>query len=142
MRLRDGPDDRETEAAAAAGGRVGRSLSANKPVEDLRLHVSGDAGPVVEDLEQRLVAVTASGELDRGLLRRVPDGVLEQIADQPVKLVRIALQRQGLVEVALDAASAREKLTAGAQLLQVYTGYVYRGPGLLREIAEGLTESD
>jgi dihydroorotate dehydrogenase len=37
-----------------------------------------------------------------------------------------------------DAASAREKLEAGAQLLQVYTGYVYRGPGLLREIAEGL----
>jgi len=37
-----------------------------------------------------------------------------------------------------DAASAREKLAAGAQLLQVYTGYVYRGPGLLREIAESL----
>jgi dihydroorotate dehydrogenase len=36
------------------------------------------------------------------------------------------------------AASAREKLEAGAQLLQVYTGYVYRGPGLLREIVEGL----
>ena len=34
-----------------------------------------------------------------------------------------------------DAESAREKLEAGAQLLQVYTGYVYRGPGLLREIA-------
>ncbi|HEX4639926.1 MAG TPA: quinone-dependent dihydroorotate dehydrogenase [Chthoniobacterales bacterium] len=38
-----------------------------------------------------------------------------------------------------DAASAREKLAAGAQLIQVYTGYVYRGPGLLREIVEGLT---
>ncbi|HEX4631514.1 MAG TPA: quinone-dependent dihydroorotate dehydrogenase [Chthoniobacterales bacterium] len=37
-----------------------------------------------------------------------------------------------------DAASAREKFTAGAQLIQVYTGYVYRGPGLLREIVEGL----
>ena len=35
-----------------------------------------------------------------------------------------------------DAVSAREKLAAGAQLLQVYTGYVYRGPGLLREIME------
>ena len=33
-----------------------------------------------------------------------------------------------------DAASAREKFEAGAQLLQVYTGYIYRGPGLLREI--------
>jgi dihydroorotate dehydrogenase len=37
-----------------------------------------------------------------------------------------------------DGASAREKLAAGAQLLQVYTGCVYRGPGLLREIVEGL----
>jgi dihydroorotate dehydrogenase len=37
-----------------------------------------------------------------------------------------------------DAASAREKLMAGAQLIQVYTGYVYRGPRLLREIVEGL----
>jgi dihydroorotate dehydrogenase len=37
-----------------------------------------------------------------------------------------------------DAASAREKLQAGAQLIQVYTGYVYGGPGLLREIVEGL----
>ena len=37
-----------------------------------------------------------------------------------------------------DAESAREKLTAGAQLLQVYTGLIYRGPGLLREIVEGL----
>jgi dihydroorotate dehydrogenase len=37
-----------------------------------------------------------------------------------------------------DAADAREKLEAGAQLLQVYTGYIYRGPGLLREIVEGL----
>lgn len=37
-----------------------------------------------------------------------------------------------------DAAGAREKLEAGAQLLQLYTGYVYRGPGLLREIIENL----
>ena len=36
----------------------------------------------------------------------------------------------------VDAASAREKIQAGAQLLQVYTGYIYRGPALLREIAE------
>lgn len=37
-----------------------------------------------------------------------------------------------------DAESAREKFAAGAQLLQVYTGYIYRGPGLVREIVEGL----
>jgi dihydroorotate dehydrogenase len=33
-----------------------------------------------------------------------------------------------------DANSARQKQEAGADLLQIYTGYVYRGPSLLREI--------
>ncbi len=35
----------------------------------------------------------------------------------------------------VDAESAREKFEAGAQLVQIYTGLIYRGPGLLREIA-------
>jgi dihydroorotate dehydrogenase len=38
----------------------------------------------------------------------------------------------------MDAYSAREKIKAGAQLLEVYTGLIYRGPGLLREIAAAL----
>jgi dihydroorotate dehydrogenase len=33
-----------------------------------------------------------------------------------------------------DAASAQEKFAAGASLVQVYTGYIYRGPGLLRDL--------
>jgi dihydroorotate dehydrogenase len=35
----------------------------------------------------------------------------------------------------LDAASGREKIEAGAKLLQVYTGFIFRGPKLIREIA-------
>src|ERR1700730_4903102 len=38
----------------------------------------------------------------------------------------------------MDADSAREKIDAGAQLVQLYTGLIYRGPGLLREIAAAL----
>jgi dihydroorotate dehydrogenase len=34
--------------------------------------------------------------------------------------------------------SARAMMDAGAVLLQVYTGLVYRGPGLVREIVQGL----
>ena len=34
----------------------------------------------------------------------------------------------------MDADGAREKLDAGASLVQVYTGLVYRGPNLVREI--------
>jgi dihydroorotate dehydrogenase len=37
-----------------------------------------------------------------------------------------------------DAESAREKFQAGAQLIQLYTGLVYRGPQLLREIMNNL----
>jgi dihydroorotate dehydrogenase len=37
-----------------------------------------------------------------------------------------------------DTESAREKFQAGAQLVQLYTGFVYRGPQLLREINDTL----
>lgn len=36
----------------------------------------------------------------------------------------------------MDGATAKEKFEAGASLVQIYTGFVYRGPGLIREIAE------
>jgi dihydroorotate dehydrogenase len=35
-------------------------------------------------------------------------------------------------------AAALEKMEAGANLVQVYTGLVYKGPGLVRQIVEGL----
>jgi dihydroorotate dehydrogenase len=35
-----------------------------------------------------------------------------------------------------DAESAREKFQAGAQLIQLYTGFVYRGPAVLREVMQ------
>lgn len=41
----------------------------------------------------------------------------------------------------MDAASAKEKFDAGASLVQIYTGFVYRGPQLIREIASLIPES-
>lgn len=38
------------------------------------------------------------------------------------------------------AADAWEKLTAGASLVQIYTGLVYEGPGIVREIVRGLRQ--
>ncbi|MGI8435748.1 MAG: quinone-dependent dihydroorotate dehydrogenase [Chthoniobacterales bacterium] len=38
----------------------------------------------------------------------------------------------------MSGEDAREKIEAGASLVQIYTGYIYRGPGLLREIADAL----
>lgn len=39
-----------------------------------------------------------------------------------------------------DAEDAWEKITAGASLIQVYTGLVYEGPGIARALVEGLIE--
>lgn len=38
------------------------------------------------------------------------------------------------------AADAWEKICAGASLIQLYTGFIYRGPGIVREINKGLKE--
>ncbi len=37
-----------------------------------------------------------------------------------------------------SAAAAKEKLAAGANLVQVYTGFIYHGPKLVKEIVEQL----
>lgn len=39
-----------------------------------------------------------------------------------------------------NAQDAWEKITAGASLVQIYTGMVYEGPGIARAITEGLCE--
>ncbi|MEK7675608.1 MAG: quinone-dependent dihydroorotate dehydrogenase [Verrucomicrobiota bacterium] len=39
-----------------------------------------------------------------------------------------------------SAADAWEKITAGASLVQVYTGLVYEGPGVVKEMVAGLQE--
>ncbi len=36
------------------------------------------------------------------------------------------------------AADAKEKLAAGAVLVQVYTGFIYEGPGIAKNICKGL----
>ena len=38
----------------------------------------------------------------------------------------------------IDAEHARASLRAGATLLQIYTGFAYRGAALLEEILQGL----
>ncbi len=40
----------------------------------------------------------------------------------------------------LSGADAKEKIDAGATLVQIYTGLIYRGPGLVAECAEALAK--
>ncbi|HEX4044058.1 MAG TPA: quinone-dependent dihydroorotate dehydrogenase [Gammaproteobacteria bacterium] len=58
----------------------------------------------------------------------------------------LAGQLQGRIPIIgcggiIDAASAKEKRDAGASLLQIYTGLIYRGPGLVRELVDSLVDS-
>lgn len=37
-----------------------------------------------------------------------------------------------------DAATAKDKISAGASLVQLYTGFIYEGPGVVKRIVKGL----
>jgi dihydroorotate dehydrogenase len=41
----------------------------------------------------------------------------------------------------LEGRHAREKVAAGASLVQVYTGLIYRGPALVAECVEALRQA-
>jgi dihydroorotate dehydrogenase len=64
------------------------------------------------------------------------------LREKATALLREIVARSAIPVIAsggiCDAESAREKFQAGAQLVQLYTGLVYRGPGLLREIMAGI----
>jgi len=59
---------------------------------------------------------------------------LNKLSTQTIKRLHTQLQNQIPIIASggvMDAASAQEKLQAGAQLVQIYTGFVYEGPGLI-----------
>jgi dihydroorotate dehydrogenase len=39
-----------------------------------------------------------------------------------------------------DGESAAEKVRAGAKLVQIYTGFIYRGPQLIKEAVEAIRQ--
>jgi dihydroorotate dehydrogenase len=96
---------------------------------------NGIAGIIATNTTLDHSAVPASRDQAGGLSGR-------PLRERSTEFVRAITSRSRLPVIAsggiFDAESAREKLKAGAQLLQVYTGYVYRGPGLLREITEAV----
>lgn len=68
------------------------------------------------------------------------------LADRSTCLVRYLYRRtDGAIPIVgvggvEDAASAYEKIRAGASLVQLYTALVYEGPGLIKRIKKGLVE--
>ena len=66
------------------------------------------------------------------------------VRDASTEVIRVLAETlQGRLPIigvggVLDGADAKEKLEAGASLVQVYSGFIYRGPALLHDIAKAI----
>ena len=107
-----------------------------------------DLEQIIATSEQNGIAglIATNTTLDHAAIPKAVDQIGglsgRPLRERSTEFVRAVRARSELPIIAsggiMDAASAREKIEAGAQLVQVYTGYVYRGPGLLREIVDEL----
>ncbi|MEH6565361.1 MAG: quinone-dependent dihydroorotate dehydrogenase [Halopseudomonas sp.] len=102
-------------------------------------------------LEQGMDAVIATNTtLDRSAVADSPfaqeAGGLSgaPLADASTEVVRLLAQelkgRMPIIGVGgiFSGADAADKIAAGASLVQLYSGFIYRGPGLIRECAEAI----
>jgi dihydroorotate dehydrogenase len=83
----------------------------------------------VESAPQRNEAGGLSGKPLRQVSTLVVQHLYQLLGD------RIPIIASGGV---MDAESAAEKIRAGAKLVQLYSGLIYEGPGLIQEISQGL----
>jgi dihydroorotate dehydrogenase len=84
---------------------------------------------------QNEIAACGEGGLSGAPLRDRANEVIQLI----YRLTRGKLTIIGVGGV-FTAADAWEKICAGASLIQLYTGFIYEGPGVARRINEGLLE--
>jgi dihydroorotate dehydrogenase len=91
---------------------------------------------IARDAVAGLPHADESGGLSGSPLRKRSTAVIRILA----KALDGALPIIGVGGI-LSAEDAREKVAAGASLVQIYTGLVYRGPGLVAECAEALAPS-
>ena len=79
-------------------------------------------------LDHSTISTHEQGGLSGAPLREKSTDIIRHLAD------KTTLPIIGCGGI-LDLASAREKIVAGAKLLQIYTGLIYRGPSLAIELA-------
>jgi dihydroorotate dehydrogenase len=72
-----------------------------------------------------------AGGLSGKPLQKNSTEIIRYIADRTKR--QIPIIGSGGID---DAPSAREKIDAGADLIQVWTGFIYQGPGIVRKILE------
>jgi dihydroorotate dehydrogenase len=79
-------------------------------------------------LDHSAIVNDEEGGLSGAPLQKKSTAIIRQIAPK----TKIPIIGCGGI---FDADSAREKIEAGATLLQIYTGFIFRGPKLVRELA-------
>lgn len=85
--------------------------------------------------DAKVIAEIGEGGLSGAPLRRTATQMI-------AKLYRLTDAKVPLIGVGgiFTAEDAWEKITAGASLLQLYTGFIYQGPGIAKSINEGLAK--
>jgi dihydroorotate dehydrogenase len=125
-----------------------RAINAERANLPLLVKIAPDLEPAALD---ELVGVCESNNisgiiatnttLDHSAIARDEEGGLSGV---PLQKKSTAIIRQIAIKTKIpiigcggifDADSAREKIEAGAKLLQIYTGFIFRGPKLVRELA-------
>ncbi len=142
--------DLQTPESVANLVRSVREAAAGKPVLlKLAPEITGDG---MKEILDAAVGAGCAGfiltnTLKVGAPENLPEGGLSGRPLRATALMRVAEARQHLgPSVPLigvggidDAESAQAMLRAGAQLVQIYTGLVYRGPFLPRRIAREMS---
>ena len=150
---------RDLQQGEALGALLGSALAARDAVASgtpvlLKLSPDMADGALDEAVDVALARgidgiVATNTTLDRRGLGSAASGEAGGLSGQPLfhrsteVLRRIAGRTGGAVQLigvggVGSAAQAYAKIRAGASLVQLYTALSYRGPGLVREIAEGL----
>jgi len=156
------PGLRTLQGADALAGLLGaiqarnRELSAAAPLRPVLLKIAPDLEfAQIEEIlglvqQHGLAGIVATNTtLDHS---SVPEAQRQQgglsgvpLRARSTEIVRFIASRAAVPIIATggihDAASAMEKFDAGAALVQLYTGFIYEGPALIRRIAAALADA-
>src|SRR6266542_2058376 len=147
------PGLRELQQPAALSRLLRAIRDENRDAKPVLVKIAPDLSPteleqIIATCEQNNVAgiIATNTTLDHS---PIPAGLDRAgglsgapLREKSTALVRSIVAKSKIPVIAsggiFDVESAREKFEAGAELLQIYTGFIYRGPRLLREIVESL----
>ena len=147
------PGLRQLQDRAALHELLGTIQSRNPTARPLLLKIAPDLDwPAIEEIlalteEHALAGIIATNTtIDHTGIppHRVQTGGLSggPLQKRSTEIVRFITARTKIPVIAVggifDAASALEKFDAGAALVQLYTGFIYEGPGLVGKICRAL----